>query len=64
MQLIPARAPLTLVAIDILGQVLITKREIRFMIEITDWFSELVKTVPLTNLSAGIIAKDLWTIGC
>lgn len=57
MRLFPATALLVFVAIDILGQLITTKRGIRFLLVITNRLSELVKTVPLKNTTAGAIAK-------
>lgn len=59
MQLFPATAPLELVEIDILGQVLTIKRENLFLLKIADRFSTLVKTVFFTNILAGTMAKTV-----
>lgn len=58
MQLFSALAPLEIVAIDVLGQVLTTKKGKPFLSVNTDHLYKLIKTVPLTYISTGTIAKS------
>lgn len=65
MQLFPVTALLELVAIDLLDSILTIKRGNQFLLVLADQFSTLVKTIPLTNISEGKIAKsfvDNWVL--
>lgn len=57
MQLFPASVPLEFGAIDILGQLLNTKQENRFLLVITNRFSPIVKTTFLTKYSGWCNSK-------
>ena len=69
LRLFPATAPLESVAIDILGELLVTERGNRFLLVITDRFSKLVRTIPLPKITAQGVAEafvkamvpGLWT---
>ena len=61
LQLFPPCAPLEFVSIDILGELIRTKRGHRFLLVITDRFSKLVRTVPLKRITAADIAKAFVT---
>lgn len=56
MKLITPAGPLEFVAIDILGDLITTKRENRYILVITDRYSKLVPAVPLKSISATHIA--------
>lgn len=56
MKLFPATAPLESVAIDILGELIRTKKGNRFLLVITDRFTKLTKTVPLKRITATAVA--------
>ena len=63
MRLFPARRPLEEVSIDILGELIRTKRGNQYLLVITDRYSKLVRTVPLKRITAFSIAKafvDHW----
>ncbi|CDF33203.1 unnamed protein product [Chondrus crispus] len=57
LKLFPATAPLKLLSIDLLGELIRTPRGIRWLLVITDRFSRLVRTVPLKRITAAEIAK-------
>lgn len=57
LKLFPAKAPLEYVSIDILGELIRSKRGNRYLLVITDRFSKLVKTVPLKRITAPVIAR-------
>ena len=57
LKLFPAQAPLESVAIDIFGELMKTKRGNKYLLVITDRFSKLTKTVPLSGVSASDVAK-------
>ena len=57
MRLFPAKSPLESVSIDILGDLIRTPRNNRFLLVITDRFSKLVRTVPLKRITAASVAK-------
>ncbi|CDF32470.1 unnamed protein product [Chondrus crispus] len=57
MKLFTPKAPLEFVAIDILGELIITKRGNRYILVISDRYSKLVRTVPLKKISAAHIAQ-------
>lgn len=64
-QLFPAAAPLEFMEIDILGKLLTTMCGNRFQLVTINWFSKLVKTVPLSNISASTVARafmDSWVL--
>jgi hypothetical protein len=54
MTLIPAHEPLEYVAIEILGPLPRTKKGNQYLLVIADRFSKLVRTVPLTLITAVI----------
>lgn len=56
LRLFTPTAPLEFVAIDILGNLIETKRGNRFLLVISDRYSKLVRTVPLKKISAADIA--------
>lgn len=58
LKLFPAEAPLELVAIDTLGELLHTPRGNRLLLEISDRFSKLVRTVPIKRITAVEVAKE------
>ena len=57
LQLFPATAPLEALAIDIMGELVRTARENRYLLVITDRFTKLTKTVPLKGVSAAEISR-------
>ncbi|CDF35613.1 unnamed protein product [Chondrus crispus] len=57
MKLFTPKAPLEFVAIDILGELITTKRGNRYILVISDRYSKLVRTVPLKKISAAHIAQ-------
>ena len=57
LKLFPARASLEFVAIDILGELIKTPRGSCYMLVISEWFSKLVRTVPLKKVTASEVAK-------
>lgn len=61
MQLLPAKAPLELVSIDILGQLVKSSRGNNLLLVITDRYSKLVRTVTLKSVTAASVAKALVT---
>ena len=61
MTLFPAQSPLEFVSIDILGELIATKRGHRFILVITDRFSKLVRTVPLKKITAVAVAQAFVT---
>ena len=56
MKLFTPNALLEFVAIDILGEIISTKRGIRYILVISDRYSKLVRTVPLKKITAAHIA--------
>ena len=56
MTLFPAHAPLEFVAIDILGELITSRRGYRYLLVITDRFSKLTRTVPLKRITAATVA--------
>ena len=56
MKLFPAKAPLESVSIDLLGELITTKRKNRYLLVICDRFTKLVRTVPLTSISSAKVA--------
>ena len=56
LKLFPALAPLEFVAIDLLGPVIRTPRGNRHLLVISDRFTKLVRTVPLSNIKAVTVA--------
>jgi transposase InsO family protein len=56
MTLFPAHEPLDYVAIDILGPLPRTKKGNQYLLVIADRFSKLVRTVPLSRITAAIVA--------
>ena len=57
LKLFPATAPLESISIDLLGDLITTKRNNRWLLVITDRFSKLVRTVPLKNVTAITVAE-------
>ena len=57
LKLFPAKAPLESTSIDILGELVRTPRNNRYLLVITDRFSKLVRTVPLKRITAAIVAR-------
>ena len=57
MKLFTPKAPLEFVAIDILGELITTKRGNRYILVISDRYSKLVQTVPLKKITAAHIAQ-------
>ncbi|CDF36419.1 unnamed protein product [Chondrus crispus] len=57
LKLFTPKAPLEFVAIDILGELITTKRGNRYTPVISDQYSKLVRTVPLKKISAAHIAQ-------
>ena len=57
MKLFTPKALLEFVAIDILGELITTKRGHRYILVISDRYSKLVRTVPLKNITAAHIAQ-------
>lgn len=57
MKVFPALAPLTFVAIDILGELVTTSRENKYLLVISDRFSKLIRTVPLRTITAEAVPK-------
>ncbi|CDF38512.1 unnamed protein product [Chondrus crispus] len=57
MKLFTPKAPLEFVAIDILGELITTKRGNRYILVISDRYSKLVRTVPLKKISVAHIAQ-------
>ena len=55
--LFPATTPLEFVSIDILGELIRTRRGNKFLLVITDRFSKLIRTVPLKRITAMEIAR-------
>ncbi|CAN8062284.1 unnamed protein product [Agarophyton chilense] len=63
MTLFQAKAPLQYVSIDILGELIRSRRGYRYLLVITDRFSKLVRTVPLKRITAAVITQafiKLW----
>ena len=56
MKLFTLKAPLEFVAIDILGDLITTKRGNRYILVISEGYSKLVRTIPLKKISAAHIA--------
>lgn len=56
MGLFPPKAPLEFISIDILGELIKTKRNNRYLLVITDRFSKLVRTVRLKKITAAAVA--------
>ena len=59
MTLFPAISPLVCVSIDILGDLMRTKRKNRYLLVITHRFTKLVRTVPMKKISSTEVAKEL-----
>ena len=57
LKLFPARAPLTDIAMDILGPLLKSKTHNKFLLVIVDRFTKLVRTTPLRKVSSYEVAK-------
>ena len=57
LSLFSAQAPLEYVAIDILGPLPKTTYGHRYLLCITDRYSKMVRTIPLKNITAAIVAK-------
>ena len=57
MKLFTPKAPLEFVAIDILGELITTKRGNRYILVISDRYSKLVRTIPLKKMTAANIAQ-------
>ena len=57
MKLFTPKAPLEFVAIDILGELITTKRGHRYILVISDRYSKLIRTVPLKKITAAHIAQ-------
>ena len=57
MKLFTPKAPLAFVAIDILGELITTKRGNRYIVVISDRYSKLVRTVPLKKITAAHMAQ-------
>jgi len=57
LKLFPASRPLQYVSIDILGPMPRTSRGFRYILVITDRYSKLVQTVPLTKITALSVAQ-------
>ena len=57
MKLFTPKAPLEFVAIDILGELITTKRGHRYILVVSDRYSKLVRTVPLQKFTAAHIAQ-------
>ena len=57
MKLLPPNAPLEFVAIDILGELITTRRGNRYILVISDRYSKLVRTLPLQKITAAHIAQ-------
>ena len=57
MRLFPAKAPLEFVSIDLLGELIRTKRGNWYLLVIVDRFSKLVRTVPMKRITAIEVAK-------
>ena len=57
MRLFPAKEPLEFVSIDLLGELIRTRRGNRFLLVIVDRFSKLVRTVPMKRITAIEAAK-------
>jgi hypothetical protein len=55
---LPAQEPLDYVAIDILGPLPKTKKGNQYLLFIADRFSKLDRTVPLTRITASVVAWD------
>ena len=49
LKLFPAKAPLESVSIDILGELVTTKRKNRYLLVICDRYTKLVRTIPLSR---------------
>lgn len=65
MQRFPATAPLEFVAIEVFRQLFSAIWENPFLLGTTDRVSELVKTIPLTNILLCTVAKsfkDTWVV--
>ena len=52
LKLFPAKAPLESVSIDILGEIVTTKRKNRYLLVICDRYTKLVRTMPLSSISS------------
>ena len=57
MKLFTPKAPLEFVAIDILGELITTKRGHRYILVISDRYSKLIRTIPLKKITAAHIAQ-------
>lgn len=58
LKIFPASAPLESTCIDILGDLIKTPRDSRYLLVITDRFTKLVSTISLKGVSAAEIAKQ------
>ena len=61
LKLFPASGPLEFVAIDILGPLIRTSRGNRFLLVISDRFSKLTRTVPMSRVTEAAVAKAFTT---
>ena len=52
LKLFPAKAPLESVSIDILGELVTTKRKNCYLLVICDRYTKLVRTIPLSSISS------------
>ena len=57
MRLFPAKAPLEFISINLLGELIRTKRGNKHLFVIVDRFSKLVRTVPMKRITAIEVAK-------
>lgn len=57
LKLVPSKVPLEYVSIDILGELVRTKRGFQYLLVMTDRFSKLPRTVPLKRIAAAAIAQ-------
>lgn len=62
MKLFPARAPLKCMAIEIFGEFMETPRRNKYLLVITDRFSNLVRTVPISSITIEAVAKAIITL--
>jgi transposase InsO family protein len=57
LQLFPPSAPMEFIAMDLLGPLTLTERGNRFLLVVTDRFSELTRAYPLASTTAEVVAK-------